>query len=313
MKFTVHCTNDQIWNYTELVKFLADHQQQSIELVLNPEAISAHTIALYDLLDCFEFESVTIATHNPLEHHSRYHIKYINYNRFAREDGSAAESHWQWNRSKKFLTLYGRPTANRLGLAAHLYAHHRDHTHLHFSAATDPDSLQLFELDKLLSYDTAVIESVGQLLPNLPCLVNSKQGYMKTNYNYEDNLTAMYQDALIDVVSEAHVAGSTFFPTEKTFRPMWARRPFVVFGSENYLAYLRQMGFRTFGDFWDESYDGYTGRDRFRRMIELIDQLAQKSYNELESMWWDMAYSLEHNYNLLKTQSYSTKIERIDP
>lgn len=310
-KLTVHCTNDRIWNHCELLKFLCDHQHQHIELTLNPEAICAQTLGLYEILDCFEFASVIIGTHNPLEQHEKYLIKYNKNNIFARADGSAAEQYWTWNRSKKFLTLYGRPTANRLGLAAHLLANHSEHTHLHFSADKDPDSLQLFEMDKLLNYDLGMIEPVGKLLQHLPCTVNSKQGYMKTNYNYQDALTAMYQDALIDVVSEAHVHGNTFFPTEKTFRPMWARRPFVVFGSENYLVYLRQMGFRTFGDFWDEDYDGYQGRERLLRIIKLIDDLSKLSYNELETMFWNMSYSLEHNYNLLKNQRYTTKIERI--
>ena len=82
--------------------------------------------------------------------------------------------------------------------------------------------------------------------------------------------------------------------------------------SKNYLDYLHQMGFRTFSDFWDEEYDGYEGADRFNKILKLLDNLAKKSTNELEEMYLSMTYTLDHNYNLLKNQLYSTQLERLD-
>jgi len=287
------------------VEFLSANQRSDIELTVNPEAISMREIDLYKILDCFEFGSVTIVTHNQLEAHDRYCIQHIKRNIFLEENGTPREKHWEWNKKKKFLTIYGRPTASRIGIAAHLFDNHAEHTHLHFSWPTDNNSLQVFELDKLLNYRLASIEPAGRLIKNMPCCVQPSQGYDKAKYNYNDDLTALYQDCLIDLVAESHVKGATFFPTEKTFRPMWCRRPFIVFGSANYLEYLRQMGFRTFGDFWDESYDGYEGADRFCKILELIDNLAQKSYDELETMYWNMQYSLEHNHSVLRKQKYN--------
>ena len=71
------------------------------------------------------------------------------------------------------------------------------------------------------------------------------------------------------------------------------------------------MGFRTFNDFWNEDYDGYEGKDRYVKILELIDMLAQKSTDELERMYWDMQYTLDHNYNLLLTQTYNKIITEI--
>jgi hypothetical protein len=71
------------------------------------------------------------------------------------------------------------------------------------------------------------------------------------------------------------------------------------------------MGFRTFSDFWDEEYDGYEGRDRYLKILKLIDNLATKSKNELESMYWDMQHILDWNYNLLLTQEYNKKIIKL--
>ena len=93
---------------------------------------------------------------------------------------------------------------------------------------------------------------------------------------------------------------------------MWLKKPFIVFGSKDYLLYLRQMGFRTFADFWDEEYDGYETRERYVRILALLDQLSKKSYSELQSMYLDLQYTLQHNYDLLQNQTYTTDLTYID-
>ena len=311
-KFIIQATNDKIWNLVELLEFLSANQHQSINLTVNPEAISFDEVGLYKILDCFQFQQVTLTTHNPFETHPSYVINHINRNVFIEEDGTVGENCWKWNKKKKFLTIYGRPTAGRIGIASHLFEHHRLDTHLHFSWPADADGVQTFELDKLLGFDIGIIELSGKLIKHMPCCVHDSTGYNKKKYNYHDSLTNLYRDAFVDLVAESHVKGNTFFPTEKTFRPMWCQRPVIIFGSANHLAYLRQMGFRTFGDFWDEDYDGYEGAERFNKILQLVDSLAKKSYDELEQMHWDMKYSLEHNYTVLKNKTYNLNIERIN-
>jgi hypothetical protein len=107
------------------------------------------------------------------------------------------------------------------------------------------------------------------------------------------------------------VLGNTFYPTEKTTRPIWLKKPFIIFGSKNYLDYLHQLGFKTFYEFWSEDYDGYEGRDRYVKILQLIDNLAKKSTVELTQIYQDMQSILDYNYNLLMTQSYNTNISYI--
>lgn len=47
-------------------------------------------------------------------------------------------------------------------------------------------------------------------------------------------------------------------------------------------------------------------------MIKLIDSLSRLSIQELDNMYKDMQHILDHNYQLLKTQSYSKQIEFIE-
>jgi hypothetical protein len=310
--FKISATSDKIWNRSELLDFLIENQQGCIELNLEPEAICLDTLGIYDLLDKFNFEQVTINTWNPLEQHSRYRVVCLGSNFWFEKMETIDPGLQIWNRSKIFYCLFGRPTASRLGLAGHMLSRHADTTHLHFSVTTQDHMLMQFELDKLLEYRPASIALAGQVIDQLPILLSSPENYTKyTGYDYSDPLTLNYKDILIDVLSESHVLGTTFFPTEKTIRPMWLKKPFIVFASKNYLCYLRQMGFRTFGDFWSEDYDGYDGRDRFVKILELIDSLAQKSMAELEEIYWNMQYTLEYNYNLLLNQNYLTTITHI--
>ena len=306
--FTVNCTSDKIWNTTELVAFLAAKQHKSIVLDINPEAICLHNLGLYKILDCFEFEQVVINTWNPLEQHFKYKINFKGNNYcLARVADIDAELH-NWNLTKKFLCFYHRPTAARLGLAAYLSNKHNKSTVLHFSAKDSVD----FEIDKLLQWDRATAALAASMIPKLPILLGSDAGYTKFNgYVYSDPLTDLYQDILVDVVVESHVAGNTFFPSEKTVRPMLLKKPFIIFGSCNCLEYMRQMGFRTFSDFWDEDYDGYEGADRLHRIQQLIDSIASMPINQLESMYWDMQYTLDHNYELLMTKTYTNKVAPI--
>ena len=306
--FTVNCTSDKIWNTTELVAFLAANQHKSIVLDINPEAICLHNLGLYKILDCFAFEQVVINTWNPLEQHLKYKINFKGNNFWFDQVIDIDPELHSWNLTKRFLCFYHRPTAARLGLAAYLNTKHKESTVLHFSAKDSVD----FELDKLLQWDQSTASMTASMIPNLPVLLGSDAGYTKFDgYVYSDPLTDLYKEILVDVVVESHVAGNTFFPTEKTVRPMLLKKPFVVFGSCNYLEHLRQMGFRTFADFWDEDYDGYEGADRLCRIKQLIDSIANIPINQLESMFWDMQYTLDHNYELLMTKTYTNKVAPI--
>lgn len=310
-KFTIGCTSDKIWNYNELLNFLIANQHNSIELNIQPEAICLENLGLYNLLDKFKFKQVTINTNNPLETNDNYTIVYKHNLTWFNKVNIDTSLH-TWNQSKIFYCLFGRPTASRLGIAAHIYTNHKDVSHLHFSATTDVDELHQLELDKLLQYDINSIEPAGTLIKHLPLLLSSPDQYTKYNgYVYSDPLTDFYKDIFVDILSESHVSGNTFFPTEKTTRPMWLKKPFIAFASKNYLCHLRQMGFRTFGDFWDETYDGYEGKDRYFKILKLIDSIAKKSKEELNDMYWAMKYTLDYNYDLLTTQKYNNKITKI--
>ena len=120
----------------------------------------------------------------------------------------------------------------------------------------------------------------SELVSKIPSIDNvtvrdQYQGQIDTNLS----LLQFYNQFQIEVVAETMTAGITFFPTEKIFRPIAGRRPFLVFGSIHFLNNLRGLGFRTYNECWDESYDQYQGQYRWDRIRSTIEDIICNSYN----------------------------------
>lgn len=316
MRFRIKPADTFIWNLSELVDFLIAHQNQAITIENGTEGCCATTVGLYHWLDKFKFTNVVIETGNCLETHNVYTIKYILPWKFLTVQQPVESKLHTWNKKSIFGTLYGRPLWHRLGIASHLLTHHSDKSKVGF--VTEPrnkDSRELFEMTQLWQHSPESLQKFGNIQHLLP-LCHSEVDDYTPGATLTDGFTAqtkhVYTDFLIDVVAETFTTGRCFFVTEKTVRPMLLKKPFIVFGSRDYLAYLRQMGFRTFGDFWDEDYDGYSGAERYTRILTLLDTLANKSTNELESMYWDMQYTLDHNYALLANQGFGKTINYLE-
>ena len=313
--FRIKPADTFIWNLSELVDFLIANQNQAITIENGSEGCCAQTVGLYHWLDKFNFSCVTLMTSNPLEKHDKYHIRHFLPWKFLKITRPIDQQYHQWNQQAIFGTVYGRPLWHRLGITAHLLTNHATISRVGCIVdPTDQNQRELFELNQLWVNDPLSLKNFATIQHQLPCAHIDVDQYVP-GLTLTDGIVQqterIYQNFLIDIVAETFTSGNCFFITEKTIRPMLLKKPMIVMGSKNHLEYLHQMGFRTFADFWDEEYDGYEGVDRYVRILELIDKLADKSFEELESMYWDMQYTLEHNYNLLMTQTYSSHVKEI--
>jgi hypothetical protein len=86
--------------------------------------------------------------------------------------------------------------------------------------------------------------------------------------------------------------------TEKIFKPIVLHQPFVVAQAPGSLKYLRSYGFKTFGDWWDESYDDIDDpAERLQAIAKIINDIGSKDISELEKLRMEMAGVLEHNFH----------------
>lgn len=100
----------------------------------------------------------------------------------------------------------------------------------------------------------------------------------QANTNTNLDILQFYSKFDIELVSESYTRGATFFPTEKTVRPIMAAKPILVYGPKKFMLRLRQLGFETYHSIWDESYDLLEGPDRWHAIKHIIDSIMSLSH-----------------------------------
>ena len=96
-------------------------------------------------------------------------------------------------------------------------------------------------------------------------------------------LERWHQECILEIVPET--SHNKFFITEKIMKPIAAQQAFVVVGHYGYLRRLRQMGFKTFHPYIDESYDSETDLEtRIKMCLSAVDHFLQagKHLDELQ-------------------------------
>jgi hypothetical protein len=311
-EFTLSIANDQLWEVDRLIEFLVNNQGKDIVLTVNPEAHSLESSGVYDILSKFKFSSVTIHTLNQVEQHPTYNIIYGPVDVFMMDFSKYnLDSTGIWNQKKIFGAFYGRPTANRIAIAAYLFSTYPDQSLVKLvTNFINPNDRKLFELTKSFYYDPLSVLRFSKMIESFEF---GGESYKPTGHNleYQPKWFKWYEDVLIDIISEPNILGNTFYPTEKLVRCILMKKPFIAMTSKNYLDYLHQMGFYTFNEFWDESYDGFEAADRYMRILKLVDSLANMTQSELIDLYQSMTFQLEHNFNLIAHQLYKKDIHLI--
>jgi hypothetical protein len=72
---------------------------------------------------------------------------------------------------------------------------------------------------------------------------------------------------------------------------------------------MRERGFKTFGKWWDESYDDEPdGWKRFQKVMDVTLELSKISPKELLKIYIDMKEVLQHNVDLISEYNINTEL-----
>ena len=112
--------------------------------------------------------------------------------------------------------------------------------------------------------------------------------------------------SLIHVVTETVYNGRKFHLTEKSFKPIVAQQPFIIVSCQGSLEYLKSYGFKTFGNFWDESYDEKDDASRICSIGKLLQDLSSLSTTELVHLQKNLAPVVEHNFKWFYSQEFES-------
>lgn len=110
----------------------------------------------------------------------------------------------------------------------------------------------------------------------------------------------IWQNSFLVVVTEATVDSNVFI-SEKVFKPMIGKRPFIVLGDVGIHDHLVSCGFKTFGKYFDmdDSIDRMPSysMEKYVALCDVIEKVSKMSEDEMHALYQEMLPDIEHNYN----------------
>jgi len=151
----------------------------------------------------------------------------------------------------------------------------------------------------------------------LPIELDTQNILDKGNFRVNDTFKKeLFLDSCINLVTESSFEQNELFVSEKILKPILNYQPFIVFAGYGYLKHLKTYGFKTFSDFWDESYDDIENPEqRFFALLELVRKLNEKSIDELNELYKNLKHICIYNreiWNGLEINSLEKILKNIE-
>ena len=194
---------------------------------------------------------------------------------------------------KKFLFLNRRWRPHRTAMLALLFDQGiTSQGHISFKKADDNPDWHSAVLSTASYYrDTEIVEVLKRqsetIKNSLP--LNLDDLYLNPhkdqNMMFNKKMDTYYKDTYFSIVTEttSDRFGVGRFITEKTYKPIALRHPFLICGTDKTLEALRQIGYKTFNGLIDESYDlEPVESKRFQMVAAEANRLSNLQGAELE-------------------------------
>lgn len=219
--------------------------------------------------------------------------------------------------NKKFLCFNRRWKEHRFAMLSLLKSKDLiQHGHISFSKNPvnsddlyygDNDAFEKMCKDTVNKYTDIkeILEQGFNFKNDLPLILDNK--VFETYFAYDSShrpLLKYFKDTYFSLVNETLFEnGNVRFLTEKLFKPIMHKHPFVLVSTPFSLQMLRDQGYQTFDGIIDESYDKEL--DDAKRLILLaseVDRLCNLNKNELNDFKIRCLPIVEHNYNTFFTK-----------
>ena len=84
-------------------------------------------------------------------------------------------------------------------------------------------------------------------------------------------------------------------------------QPFIIFGNPHTLKKLKELGYKTFDKWWDESYDNEIDTNkRFDKIVNILEHISESDMDKCFQIKNEMKEILIHNYkHMFKTDDIS--------
>ena len=172
-----------------------------------------------------------------------------------------------------------------------------DYKNFKFEVTNSTQTSKDIDTDTYIKKFGATQEDVDSFKKILPLAIDNELDTRDIEYNRKN----LYDKTFLSVVNESHHTNhEKTFITEKTYNTILQCRPFVINGDRHSLKCLRSIGFQTFSEWFDESYDDAPNDwIRIEKIIKIVQKISSFSTNECSSLYEKMIPVIEHNFNLL--------------
>lgn len=171
-------------------------------------------------------------------------------------------------------------------------SHHPDLPYIDWKSQANLTMLNMLEMNY---GDLDTIQNM------LPLKFDNIDDVTEMIHDYDRKLTYWYDHSLVSLVTETNYNIDHISTTEKTFKPIRYKHPFIMVGSAHSLKYLRNGGYKTFGEFWDEGYDSIDNPDfRMIAIGRICKEISEWSEAQKKEFYDKTRPIVEHNYNLLR-------------
>ena len=174
---------------------------------------------------------------------------------------------------------------------------------MHFKQTVDLYSNPLLRLGN---------QDVDNFVQKLPLVLDGETDIARMCGDFDRAAKGFYENSLVSIVTETNFELSELTATEKTWKPAKEKHPFIIVGVAGALEAMREFGFKTFDEFWDESYDDIEDpKMRLFKIIEVCKKIGQWSPEQILDFKRRVKPIVEHNYNVLKTNTAKIIADKI--
>ena len=208
-----------------------------------------------------------------------------------------------WNRRLRLHRIVTALTLEKLDVIDRSYVSFAKQSDENSSQTFTEDIRQIKENNNLYGmrftdhFDDTLISKFSS---RLPLIIDGETdvNIMCEDFGYTKDY---YANSLVSLVTETNYDAVECTLTEKSFKPLYNKHPFLIIGAPGAMQGLRDLGFRTFGDLWDESYDSETepGK-RLQKIKNVIAQISTWDDQQILNFKLRVKPILDHNYNLFK-------------
>lgn len=209
---------------------------------------------------------------------------------------------------KLFLTYNKRERAHRFYLMYKLNKTNLIQSGLYSYIKHEYDNLNTDRLIESFSqyFDSTDIDDFKNMKPvQLTDFGNSGELYGK------NIIFGHYEKTFLSLVTETEFGNDVVYLSEKTFKPIFCKHPFLMVASKYTLREIKKLGYKTFDKWWDESYDECDNVfDRINEILKILDSLKLKTPDELFQIRLEMQDVLNYNYELYIKRRNDIKIDK---